>query len=241
MSEQKRAPRTCWQRGKHAAVRMIAAVFSVLLSSVILYSVLPVALPSVIIERVISARIEGAEAYPITHWWVSSDAISPQMKLAVIAAEDQRFPDSFGFDFQAIEQALQHNEHSRRVRGGSTISQQTAKNVFLWGDRSWLRKGFEAGVTVLIELFWSKDRILTVYLNSIEFGQGIFGVEAAARHYFHKPASRLTATEAALLAAVLPNPIRYKVQAPSGYVLQRQRWILRQMRQLGGVAMLASL
>ncbi|MGL4458816.1 MAG: monofunctional biosynthetic peptidoglycan transglycosylase, partial [Plesiomonas shigelloides] len=127
------------------------------------------------------------------------------------------------------------------VRGGSTITQQTAKNVFLWGERSWLRKGLEAGITVLLETFWSKERILTVYLNSIEFGPGIFGVEAAAHHYFHKPASRLSSREAALLAAVLPNPIRYKVQAPSGYVVRRQQWILRQMRQLGGTTTVADL
>ncbi|MGL5186081.1 MAG: monofunctional biosynthetic peptidoglycan transglycosylase, partial [Plesiomonas shigelloides] len=141
----------------------------------------------------------------------------------------------------AIRKALQHNERGRSVRGGSTITQQTAKNVFLWGERSWLRKGLEAGITVLLETFWSKERILTVYLNSIEFGPGIFGVEAAAHHYFHKPASRLTSREAALLAAVLPNPIRYKVQAPSGYVVRRQQWILRQMRQLGGTATVADL
>ncbi|MGL5007078.1 MAG: monofunctional biosynthetic peptidoglycan transglycosylase [Plesiomonas sp.] len=235
MSGQQRVLKTDWQRWKQGCIRIFAGGLSVLLSSVIVYSVLPVALPSVIIERVITAHLEGKPTYSVTHWWVASDAISPQMKLAVIAAEDQRFPDNFGFDFQAIAQALKHNEHSRRIRGGSTISQQTAKNVFLWSDRSWLRKGLEAGVTVLIELFWSKDRILTVYLNSIEFGQGIFGVEAAARHYFHKSANQLTATESARLAAVLPNPIRYQVQAPSAYVLQRQKWILRQMRQLGGV------
>ncbi|MGL5120314.1 MAG: monofunctional biosynthetic peptidoglycan transglycosylase, partial [Plesiomonas shigelloides] len=146
-----------------------------------------------------------------------------------------------GFDWDAIRKALQHNERGRSVRGGSTITQQTAKNVFLWGERSWLRKGLEAGITVLLETFWSKERILTVYLNSIEFGPGIFGVEAAAHHYFHKPASRLTSREAALLAAVLPNPIRYKVQAPSGYVVRRQQWILRQMRQLGGTATVADL
>ena len=120
------------------------------------------------------------------------------------------------------------------MRGASTLSQQTAKNLFLWDGRSWLRKGLEAGLTLGLEGVWSKRRILTVYLNIAEFGDGIFGVEAAAQRYFHKPASRLTMTEAALLAAVLPNPLRFRADAPSGYVRQRQAWIMRQMRQLGG-------
>ena len=163
------------------------------------------------------------------------DEISPWMGLAVIAAEDQKFPDHWGFDVPAIEKALAHNERNEnRIRGASTLSQQTAKNLFLWDGRSWLRKGLEVGLTVGIETVWSKKRILTVYLNIAEFGDGIFGVEAAAQRYFHKPASRLTPAEAALLAAVLPNPIRFRADAPSGYVHSRQAWILRQMRQLGG-------
>jgi monofunctional biosynthetic peptidoglycan transglycosylase len=163
------------------------------------------------------------------------DEISPWMGLAVIAAEDQKFPEHWGFDMAAIEKALSHNErHETRIRGASTLSQQTAKNMFLWDGRSWLRKGLEAGLTVGIETLWTKRRILTVYLNVAEFGEGTFGVEAAAQRYFHKPASRLTMSEAALLAAVLPNPLRFKASAPSGYVRSRQAWILRQMRQLGG-------
>ncbi|TGC74986.1 monofunctional biosynthetic peptidoglycan transglycosylase, partial [Salmonella enterica subsp. enterica serovar Poona] len=161
--------------------------------------------------------------------------ISPWMGLAVIAAEDQKFPEHWGFDVPAIEKALAHNERNEsRIRGASTLSQQTAKNLFLWDGRSWVRKGLEAGLTLGIETVWSKKRILTVYLNIAEFGDGIFGVEAAAQRYFHKPASRLNMSEAALLAAVLPNPIRYKANAPSGYVRSRQAWIMRQMRQLGG-------
>lgn len=144
-------------------------------------------------------------------------------------------PDHWGFDVAAIEKALSHNEkRPTRIRGASTLSQQTAKNLFLWDGRSWVRKGLEAGLTAGIELVWTKRRILTVYLNIVEFGDGIFGVEAAAQHFFHKPASRLTTSEAALLAAVLPNPHRFKAGAPSGYVTQRQQWIMRQMRQLGG-------
>ncbi|WP_312838640.1 monofunctional biosynthetic peptidoglycan transglycosylase, partial [Pantoea piersonii] len=154
------------------------------------------------------------------------------MGLAVIASEDQKFPEHWGFDVNAIETAL--GSESERMRGASTLSQQTAKNLFLWDGRSWVRKGLEAGLTVGIETVWTKRRILTVYLNIAEFGQGTFGVEAAAQRYFHKPASRLTIAEAALLAAVLPNPIRFRADAPSGYIRQRQQWIMRQMRQLGG-------
>jgi len=135
----------------------------------------------------------------------------------------------------AIEKALAHNErHENRVRGASTLSQQTAKNLFLWDGRSWVRKGLEAGLTLGVETVWSKKRILTVYLNIAEFGDGVFGVEAASQRYFNKPASRLSMSEAALLAAVLPNPIKFKASAPSGYVRSRQAWIMRQMRQLGG-------
>lgn len=157
------------------------------------------------------------------------------MALAVIAAEDQKFPEYAGFDMAAIRAALAHNERDgARVRGGSTLSQQMVKNLFLWDGRSWLRKGLEAGITVGVELVWTKRRILTVYLNIVEFGPGIFGVQQAAKHFFNKPASRLTAGEEALLAAVLPNPIRFRVNAPSRYVSQRQQWILRQMSQIGG-------
>jgi monofunctional biosynthetic peptidoglycan transglycosylase len=154
--------------------------------------------------------------------------------VAVIAAEDQNFTEHFGFDWQAIEKAVQHNEHSRRKRGASTVSQQTAKNLFLWNSRSWTRKGLEAWFTLLIEVGWSKKRILEVYLNIVEFGDGVYGAEAAARTFFGKPAKRLTPSEAALLAAVLPNPHRFHASAPSDYIRGRQAWILNQMRQLGG-------
>ncbi|EPV8391674.1 TPA: monofunctional biosynthetic peptidoglycan transglycosylase [Klebsiella aerogenes] len=200
-----------------------------------LFSVLPVPFSAVMLERQVSAWFSGDFHYVAHSDWVGMDEISPWMGLAVIAAEDQKFPDHWGFDVPAIEKALAHNERNEnRIRGASTLSQQTAKNLFLWDGRSWLRKGLEVGLTVGIETVWSKKRILTVYLNIAEFGDGIFGVEAAAQRYFHKPASRLTPAEAALLAAVLPNPIRFRADAPSGYVRSRQAWILRQMRQLGG-------
>lgn len=200
-----------------------------------LFSVMPVPFSAVMVERQIGAWLQGDFGYVAHSDWVSMDEISPWMGLAVIAAEDQNFPDHWGFDVAAIEKALSHNERNEnRIRGASTLSQQTVKNLFLWDGRSWLRKGLEAGLTVGVETVWSKKRILTVYLNIAEFGDGVFGVEAAAQRYFGKPASRLTQSEAALLAAVLPNPLRFKAAAPSGYVRSRQAWILRQMRQLGG-------
>ena len=200
-----------------------------------LFSVVPVPFSAVMVERQIGAWLQGDFGYVAHSDWVSMDEISPWMGLAVIAAEDQTFPDHWGFDVAAIEKALSHNERNEnRIRGASTLSQQTVKNLFLWDGRSWLRKGLEAGLTVGVETVWSKKRILTVYLNIAEFGEGVFGVEAAAQRYFGKPASRLTQSEAALLAAVLPNPLRFKAAAPSGYVRSRQAWILRQMRQLGG-------
>ena len=200
-----------------------------------LFSVMPVPFSAVMVERQLGAWLSGDFGYVAHSDWVSMDEISPWMGLAVIAAEDQKFPAHWGFDVSAIEKALAHNERNEnRIRGASTLSQQTAKNLFLWDGRSWVRKGLEAGLTLGMETVWSKKRILTVYLNIAEFGDGIFGVEAAAQRYFHKPASRLSLSEAALLAAVLPNPLRFKANAPSGYVRSRQAWIMRQMRQLGG-------
>lgn len=199
-----------------------------------LFSVMPVPFSAVMVERQLGAWLSGDFGYVAHSDWVSMDEISPWMGLAVIAAEDQKFPDHWGFDVTAIEKTLAHNERNEnRIRGASTLSQQTAKNLFLWDGRSWVRKGLEAGLTLGMETVWSKKRILTVYLNIAEFGDGIFGVEAAAQRYFHKPASRLSLSEAALLAAVLPNPLRFKANAPSGYVRNRQAWIMRQMRQLG--------
>lgn len=206
-------------------------VFTALMVLVLRF--IPVPVSALMVERRIASWADG-RPYSSRHRWVPLDEISPNMGVAVIAAEDQNFPDHFGFDWQAIEKAYVHNEHSRRKRGASTVSQQTAKNLFLWESRSWVRKGFEVWFTLLLETEWSKRRILEVYLNIVEFGDGVFGVEAASRTYFGKPASRLTSSEAALLAAVLPNPHKYRVNAPSDYVRGRQAWILNQMRQLGG-------
>ncbi|WP_428944354.1 monofunctional biosynthetic peptidoglycan transglycosylase [Pantoea sp. FN060301] len=201
-------------------------------AGIVLFSFLPVPFSAVMAERQLSAWFSGNFSYAAHSDWVKRDAIADWMPLAVIASEDQKFPTHWGFDVQAIQSVLDKDDG--RMRGASTITQQTAKNLFLWDGRSWIRKGIEAGLTLGIETVWTKRRILTVYLNIAEFGHGIFGVEEASQRFFHKPASRLTMSEAALLAAVLPNPIRFRADAPSGYVRQRQQWILRQMRQLGG-------
>ncbi|QLB12844.1 monofunctional biosynthetic peptidoglycan transglycosylase [Bisgaardia hudsonensis] len=183
-------------------------------------------------QQKISHWITG-ETYPIKYKWVNLASISPYMQLAVIATEDQLFPEHNGFDWNAIESALKHNQKSKKTRGGSTISQQTAKNLYLWHGQSWLRKAIEVPVTLSLELLWNKKRILEVYLNIAEFGNGIFGVEAASQYYFKKSAKQLTQQESALLASVLPNPIIFKVNKPSAYVKRKQAWIMKQMNQLG--------
>ncbi|MCC7094343.1 MAG: monofunctional biosynthetic peptidoglycan transglycosylase, partial [Ignavibacteriaceae bacterium] len=173
--------------------------------------------------------------------WFSYDEISKQMSLAVIAAEDQNFPNHFGFDFEQIEKAIEQSNRGKRLRGASTITQQVAKNLFLWEGRSFIRKGLEAYFAVLIELLWSKERILEVYLNIIETGDMIFGVGAASQIYFKKLPSKLTRSQAALIAATIPNPVRFSVRRPSGYILRRQNWILGQMSSLGGVEYIRNL
>ena len=190
---------------------------------------------ALMIERRIESWRTG-DKYSSQYQWVGFDRISPAAANAVIASEDQNFLNHYGFDWAAIQRAVDHNENSNRVRGASTLTQQTAKNMFLWSGRTWVRKGLEAYFTVLIEACWGKRRILETYLNVVEFGDGVYGVEAASQRYFHKPASRLTSEDAAVLAAVLPNPHRLKANAPSPYVRERQQWILQQMRQLGPLA-----
>jgi monofunctional biosynthetic peptidoglycan transglycosylase len=196
---------------------------------------------SIMIQRKVEAFISWNERQMIAQEWFSYDDISKQMAIAVIAAEDQNFPFHFGFDFEQIEKALEQYERGRRLRGASTITQQVAKNLFLWEGRSFIRKGLEAYFTVLIELLWSKERILEVYLNIIEMGDMIFGVGAASQLYFKKHPSKLTRSQAALLTATIPNPKRFSARRPSGYVLRRQSWILGQMNSLGGVEYLKNL
>jgi len=188
-----------------------------------------------------SALFSGDDGYEFRHEWRDWGQISKQAALAVVAAEDQRFARHLGFDFKQIDKALEDRERGRRVRGASTISQQVAKNLFLWPGQSWFRKGLEAGLTVLIELAWSKQRILEVYLNVAEFGRGTWGVQAASQRFFRKDAARLNRSEAALLAAVLPAPKRYRADQPGPYVRKRQAWIERQMVALGGTTYVSGL
>jgi monofunctional biosynthetic peptidoglycan transglycosylase len=180
-------------------------------------------------------------AYHTDFRWVSLEQISPHAAMAVIASEDQQFPFHAGFDFNSIRESVRASEHGKRLRGASTISQQVAKNLFLWPGHSFLRKGLEAYFTVLIETLWPKERILEMYLNVAQFGEGIYGVQAAAERFWHKPAARIDAAEAASLAAVLPNPRLLHAERPSRYLLARRDWILAQMRELGGPAYLRAL
>jgi monofunctional biosynthetic peptidoglycan transglycosylase len=181
---------------------------------------------------------DGDFAYRNRYQWVPLEKISPQAALAVIASEDQRFPFHAGFDFESIRQAVRHNARGGKIRGASTLSQQVAKNLFLWKGRGWVRKAVEAGITGLIELFWPKERILEMHLNIAEFGRGTYGVQAAAQRFYKKDAARLTRRESATLAAVLPAPRQWRVDAPGPRVQRRRDAIMRQMRLLGGASFL---
>jgi monofunctional biosynthetic peptidoglycan transglycosylase len=191
--------------------------------------------------RQLEAWAQGDRDFRVAYDWRDLDAIAPSLPVALVAAEDQDFANHHGFDFKAIEQARERNARGGRLRGASTISQQLAKNLFLWSGRSWLRKGIEAWYTVLIEALWPKQRILEVYANVAEFGDGIYGAQAAARSYWGKDASRLSPTESARLAAVLPSPRRYSAVRPGPYVQRRTRWIERNARQIGGAGYLREL
>jgi monofunctional biosynthetic peptidoglycan transglycosylase len=192
------------------------------------------------LEARIHALRAGDSAYRTDFEWVNLEQISSHAAVAVIASEDQQFPFHAGFDFASIRESVRASERGKRLRGASTISQQVAKNLFLWPG-GFVRKAMEAYFTVLIEALWPKERILEMYLNIAEFGSGVYGVEAAAHRFYHKPAARLTSSEAALLAAVLPNPVKLRVDRPSRYVLSRRDWILGQMRGLGGASYLRAL
>ncbi|WP_213878433.1 monofunctional biosynthetic peptidoglycan transglycosylase [Pseudomonas sp. dw_358] len=185
------------------------------------------------VERKVQSWSDG-QPIELQRTWRPWGQISDDLKVAVIAGEDQKFAEHWGFDFDAIQAALAHNERGGTIRGASTLSQQVAKNVFLWSGRSWLRKGFETWFTVLIETFWSKQRILEVYLNSAEWDDGVFGAEAAARHHFGVGAAYLSRQQASQLAAVLPNPRHWSAGHPDAYVQSRAAWIRQQMAQLGG-------
>ena len=214
--------------------KFLKYAFIISIVYVILLRFLPVYFTPLMAIRSVQQLFDKDRKVQCKKDWEPIENISPYMQTAVIAAEDQKFPDHYGFDFSAMQAAFKSNKKNKKVKGASTISQQTAKNVFLFPARSYLRKGLEAYFTVLIELFWSKERIVEVYLNVVELGDGIYGVEAASQYYFKKSAKNLSKAEAAMLAAVLPSPLRYKVKAPSSYVSRRQNWIMRQMSNLGG-------
>ena len=199
---------------------------------VIVFKWVPVSMTPLMVIRSVQQYQDDKEVV-LKHDWVSKDEISRNLKLAVICSEDQNFLNHNGFDMKAIEKAIEFNKAGKRVRGASTISQQTAKNVFLWPHRSWFRKGLEAYFTFLIEVFWSKERILEVYLNSIEMGDGIYGAEAASQHWFKKPATKLSRSEAAAIAAILPNPRVYRARPATNYIQGRKNWIVRQMGYFG--------
>ena len=188
---------------------------------------------SIMIQRQISTLFHG-EFELIKYHWVDYDDVSKFMPIAIVAAEDQNFPNHFGFDFKQIKKALNENKRGRRVRGASTITQQVAKNLFLWEGKSFVRKGIEAYFTLLIELLWDKQRILEVHMNVAEMGNNIFGVGTASLAYYRKSPAKLTKSQAALLAAILPNPNKYSAVKPSGYLRGRQNWIIKQMNSLGG-------
>lgn len=218
------------------------------LLGVVVLTVVPVVvlrwIPPLTSAFMVEKRIADFRGNPqgtIRYRWVGWQSISPQMRLAVVAAEDQKFPQHWGFDFDSIADAVEHQGAKGRLRGASTITQQVARNLFLWPGRSYLRKGLEAYFTLLLELLWSKRRILEVYLNVAEFGDGAYGVSTAAQTFFGKRPAQLQTPEAALLAAALPNPARLRVGNPSAYVRERAGWIEEQMAHLGGPAYLRSL
>ena len=206
---------------------MVVAFFVTTIFSVIIYKYVPVYVTPLMVIRTVSS------SESIHHKWISLEDMPKDIVKAVIASEDAHFLSHNGFDFKAIKQAIEHNKKNNKTkRGASTISQQTAKNVFLWPSRSWLRKGLEAYFTVLIELFWDKQRIIEVYLNSIEMGNGIYGIAAVADKHFDKAPDKLTKRQCALIAATLPNPIKFNSASPSPYMRKRQRVILREMKSV---------
>ncbi len=201
--------------------------------SVLFFRFVPIPLTPLMLIRCIEQKSDGKDM-KLKKDWVSLDKISSAMPLAVIAAEDQKFEEHFGFDLEAIKKAENYNKKhvGKKMKGASTISQQTAKNVFLWPNRSWIRKGFEVYFTFLIEIFWSKQRIMEVYLNVIEMGDGVYGVEAAAQDYFHKPASKLSVREASLIAAVLPSPLKWSPVKPNARVQKKAGRIMHFISRL---------
>ncbi len=221
------------QRIKKVILKIILWFFGLSIGSVILFRFVPVPFTPLMIIRCVQ-QMTGGEELTLNKDWVRLRKMSAALPLAVIAAEDQNFEEHFGFDLDAISKARKYNEKhpGKRMKGASTISQQTAKNVFLWPSRSWIRKGFEVYFTFLIEVVWSKRRIMEVYLNVIEMGKGIYGAEAASQKYFKKPSSKLSVRESALIAAVLPNPRRWSPAKPTLYIQNKSQRIIRNIGRL---------
>ena len=210
-------------------IRQSILVFLIVsILSTLLYWFLPVTFTPLMVIRLGEQLFDG-ESLKMHKKWVPIEDISPNLVMAAITAEDQNFTEHWGFDFKAMQKAFKSNKKGKKIKGGSTISQQTAKNVFLWPSRSYIRKGFEAYFTGLMELIWSKKRIMEVYLNVIEMGDGIYGAEMASQKYFHKSAKKLTKNEAALLVACFPNPRKFNPAKPSKYIRGRQQWIVKYM------------
>lgn len=208
--------------------------FGLSVLSVIIFKWVPIPFTPLMVTRIIEFKMDGGDAI-YSHKWVPLEKISPNLQKAVIASEDGNFLKHSGFDFKAMQKAFKNNSKGKRLKGGSTISQQTAKNVFLWQGRSYLRKGLEAYFTVLIELIWGKERIMEVYLNSIEMGNGVYGAQEASRTWYRKTANDLTAREAAGIAAILPNPRKFKASNSSSYIERRKDKIMRNMRHIGKI------
>lgn len=208
--------------------------FGLSILSVIIFKWVPIPFTPLMVTRIVEFKLDGKDAI-FSHDWVPLEEISTNLQKAVIASEDGNFLKHNGFDFEAMQKAFKNNQKGKKLKGGSTISQQTAKNVFLWQGRSYLRKGLEAYFTVLIELIWGKERIMEVYLNSIEMGNGVYGAEAATQYWYRKSAASLTKREAAGIAAILPNPRKYKATNSSSYIERRKDRIMRVMRHVGKI------
>lgn len=212
--------------------KLLLWFFIISISTTVVYKFVPIPITPLMVIRTWQQGLDNQKQIKLTKKWKSIDNMSKHLPQAVVAAEDQKFMIHNGFDIEAMKKAWQGNKQGKRIKGGSTISQQTAKNVFLWPGKTLFRKGIEAYFTVLIEFIWGKKRILEVYLNVIEMGDGIYGAEAAAEQFFKKPAKNLTRHDAALIAATLPNPRKWSPAKPTGYIYGRQTWILKNMNNL---------
>ncbi|WNM19452.1 monofunctional biosynthetic peptidoglycan transglycosylase [Flavobacterium capsici] len=226
--------RTFFQKLRRFIWKAMLWFFGLSILSVIIFKWVPVPITPLMVTRVIESKFDDSETI-FSHDWEPLENISPNLQKAVIASEDGNFLKHSGFDFEAMQKAYKNNKKGKRIKGGSTISQQTAKNVFLWQGRSYLRKGLEAYFTVLIELIWGKERIMEVYLNSIEMGNGVYGAQEAARHWYSTTAKDLTPQQAAGIAAILPNPRKFKASNSSSYINRRKGKIQRVMRQIGKI------